>query len=282
MCYNTYCEGAKSPQAKKLKKIKKLLDKQKQMCYYKGVVNNKKGCETMKKTKKVKIDKRKNYYLVLDTETTNTYKNEKGQLETHSALVYDIGFQVIDKKGRIYEKGSYAISEIFYAPELMNTAFYKSKLPFYYEELKNGTRENASIFWVRKHLKNIIEKYNIVAVCCYNAQFDYNALNRTIAYLTGSACRFFFWGVEWYDIMKMATDTIKRQKSYIAFCEKYGFLTKNGKPQYKAETYYKYIANNPDFVEAHRGFQDVEIECEIMVRCLRQHKKMRKLLFDKK
>lgn len=232
----------------------------------------------------MKIDKRKNYYLVLDTETANTFTNEKGQLETHSAMVYDIGFQVIDKKGEIYEKGSYAISEIFYDPDLMNTAFYRDKLPIYYKELREGTRENASIFWVRKHLKNIIEKYHITAVCAFNANFDYNALNRTIAYLTSSSCRYFFWGVDWFDIMKMANDTIGKQKNYTVFCDKYNFKTKHKKPrnQAKAETYYRYIINDPEFIEEHRGFQDVEIECQIMVKCFRQHKKMRKLLFDKK
>ena len=47
------------------------------------------------------IDRRKNYYMVLDTETCNgIVVNDK--LDLSQSLVYDIGFQVIDKKGTVY------------------------------------------------------------------------------------------------------------------------------------------------------------------------------------
>ena len=50
------------------------------------------------------MDKRKNYYLVLDVE---------GVGECSNALTYDLGFAIADKKGNIYEKHSYVIREIF-------------------------------------------------------------------------------------------------------------------------------------------------------------------------
>ena len=42
-----------------------------------------------------KIDKRVTKYVVLDTETANSID---------CPLVYDVGFEVIDSKGRVYEK----------------------------------------------------------------------------------------------------------------------------------------------------------------------------------
>ena len=80
----------------------------------------------------MKIDKRKKYSMVLDVETANS-SIEKGQ--KNDGLVYDLGLTVIDKKGQIYEKKSFAIKEIFDWKELMATAYYKDKLPKYYKEL---------------------------------------------------------------------------------------------------------------------------------------------------
>lgn len=59
----------------------------------------------------MKIDKRKNYILVLDVETA-------GDVEKNP-LCYDIGFVVADKQGNIYEQFSYAIEEIFDDSALM-------------------------------------------------------------------------------------------------------------------------------------------------------------------
>jgi hypothetical protein len=51
-------------------------------------------------------------------------------------------------------------------------------------------------------------------------------------------------------------------------------MTKNGKPQLKAEVIYKYISGNYDFDESHTGLEDVLIEKEIMAYCYRKHKTM--------
>ena len=49
-----------------------------------------------------KIDNRRNYYIVIDTETFG---------DMSQPHVYDIGFAVVDKSGKIYETGSYLVSE---------------------------------------------------------------------------------------------------------------------------------------------------------------------------
>ena len=42
-----------------------------------------------------KIDQRRRYYLVLDTETANTYHDENNRLVSKDALFYDLGAQVV-------------------------------------------------------------------------------------------------------------------------------------------------------------------------------------------
>ena len=53
----------------------------------------------------VKIDKRKSYYILLDTETCNT-RTVNGKLDTSDVLVYDICCAVVDKKGNVYKTGA--------------------------------------------------------------------------------------------------------------------------------------------------------------------------------
>ena len=57
-------------------------------------------------------------------------------------------------------------------------------------------------------------------------------------------------------------------------------LTKNGKVRLTAEIIYRFISKDNDFVESHTGLEDVTIETEILAYCKRQHKKMRKKLYE--
>ena len=53
------------------------------------------------------IDRRRAYYIVLDTETCNGIVMPDGSLNLDDSLVYDIGFAVVDKHGKVYEKYSF-------------------------------------------------------------------------------------------------------------------------------------------------------------------------------
>ena len=80
----------------------------------------------------------------------------------------------------------------------------------------------------------------------------------------------------------MAHDTICKTKGYRSWCEENGFMTKHAKPrpQEKAETIYRYLIGDENFVESHTGLEDVLIEKEIFAHCMRQHKPMRRLAFN--
>ena len=160
----------------------------------------------------MKIDKRKKYIMVLDVETTNNIM-EKGQ--PNDGLVYDLGFTIIDKKGNIYAKRSFAITDIFEWKELMATAYYKNKLPKYYEKIKNGEMEKITIWNARKRIRKAIEYFNIQEVWAYNASFDYTTLNNTVRYLSGSACRWFLpYGTKVCDIWNVACQVLGTQKTF--------------------------------------------------------------------
>lgn len=211
----------------------------------------------------------KDYYLVLDVETANS---------TNDPLVYDLGFAVCDRKGNIYEAESYVVSDIFYKEtELMQTAYYHEKLPKYYEGIKEKAFKVINFYTAKKRIADLIEKYNIKAVCAYNASFDTKALNTTQRYLTNSKYRYFLpYGTEVYCIWHMACQVICTQKRYIKFCLDNGFVSESGNIKTSAETVFAYMTKNEKYEECHTGLQDVLIETQIMAKCFAQHKKMNK------
>ena len=211
----------------------------------------------------------KDYYLVLDVETANS---------TNDPLVYDLGFAVCDRKGNIYEAESYVVSDIFYKEtELMQTAYYHEKLPKYYEGIKEKAFKVINFYAAKKRIADLIEKYNIKAVCAYNASFDTKALNTTQRYLTNSKYRYFLpYGTEVYCIWHMACQVICTQKRYIKFCLDNGFVSESGNIKTSAETVFAYMTKNEKYEECHTGLQDVLIETQIMAKCFAQHKKMNK------
>lgn len=227
-----------------------------------------------------KIDRRKAYYLMVDTETCNTDQTDRNGLGT--PFVYDLGFAIIDKRGTVYEQYSLLIKEVYIEMEdLMQSAYYAGKLPQYEEERMAGLRKVVNFYQAKMIIKELCERYNCKAIIAHNANFDLRSCNNTQRYLTNSKYRYFFpYGIEIWDTLKMAKDTIGKQKTYIRFCEENGFLTPSGKPQMKAETLYRYIICDPHFVESHTGLEDVLIEKEIFAKCMAQHKKMRKKLFE--
>ena len=221
----------------------------------------------------MKIDRRKNYYLTIDTETTNGFDDP---------IVYDVGGCIHDKKGNVYETFSFVIYETFYGmKDLMQSAYYADKIPMYKEQIAKGKRKVVRFSTAKSIVKELCDRYNVKAIIAHNMRFDYRALTRTQRYLTKSKYRYFFpYGIELWDSLKMAQDTICKQKRYKKFCEKNDYLQKSGKPRATAEILTRYIRKDNEYKEEHTGLADVLIEKEITALCFRQHKKMRKKCFN--
>lgn len=211
--------------------------------------------------------RRKEMYLVIDTETANSI----GQ-----PLPYDIGYAVCDRFGHIVLERSFVVAEIFLDhKEMMKSAYFAEKIPHYWEDIKNGTREIKSIFNIRKQIKEDMKKYRIKKVGAYNMAFDKKALNNVIRYCSKSLIRWFFpFGTEFFCIWHLATQTLLQQKTFFKMAEKNDWISEKGNLLTNAEITYNYINKMSDFKESHTGLEDVRIEIEIMAHCFKQHKKM--------
>lgn len=221
----------------------------------------------------------KHFYIVLDTETFNTSES------FDNPIVYDLGFAVIDKKGKVYEQFSFVIYDTYVLmKDLATTAYYASKFPQYEKDIESGKRKLVNFLTAWRIFHEVCKRYNIVAIMAHNMPFDYRALHTTLRYLTKSKYRFFFpYGIEIWDTLKMARSTIGKQKTYQLFCEDNDYLIKyksgTTRPRMTAEILYRFITHDTTFDESHTGLEDVLIEKEIFVRCVRQHKRMKRLCF---
>ena len=198
-------------------------------------------------------------FIVLDTETTNSLDDP---------LTYDIGFAVIDEKGKVYESYSFVIAEIFLDKELMKSAYFADKIPQYWQDIKDGKRKLAKLLTVKKILTKVMKDNHTNIVIAHNARFDYRSLATTQRFLTSSKYRYFLpYGTEVYCTLKMARQALKNNIEYDNFCYNNGYLTKRGCKRYTAEILYRFLTGQNDFIESHTGLEDVLIEKEIFSFC---------------
>ena len=217
--------------------------------------------------RKTKDMKNNEYLLVLDTETAG---------DITFPLPYDLGYKIINRKGKTFVTRSFCIYEIYAEQrELMKTAYYAEKLPQYEEELKSGDRKLVKLYTARKTILEDMKNYKINRVYAYNMNFDKRALNNNQKFVTNNRYRFFFpKETEFRCIWNMACQVLLARPSYIKTALKNNWVSEKGNILTNAECCYRYITKNHDFTEAHKGIDDVNIEAEILLKCFSQHKRM--------
>ena len=217
------------------------------------------------------------YDLIIDTETAPIASNVSINQLAQNSLVYDIGGVVRDTStGDIIKEFSFVIAETFYNNNIMESAYYKEKIPTYKEEIQGGNRKVITFKEARDYIKKLVNFYNIRAVWAYNVRFDITSLNTTIKrYSNGYVKHFLPYGLKVKDIWARCTN-ITGTKKYVSWCFNNGFVTEKGNPQTSAEIVYRYLIQNNNFVESHTALEDAKIEAFILTCAQRCKKKARK------
>lgn len=226
----------------------------------------------------IKIDKRRKYYMVFDTEAT-VFEDDKN---LSFPLIYDIAYAICDKQGNIYEKANFIIGSIYYS-KMMENAFFSNKRPLYDEMISNGSIEVKTFPQVMYSINKTISKYPNMTISAYNLDFDLRALRGTatltkLSWYTKGDTNSLFWGkVEYQDLWGMAIETIYvPQKGFRKFIVEHDFFTEKGNPKSSAEIGYRYLKLDKDFVEDHMAMSDVLIEVQLLAHSIKQHKKYTK------
>jgi len=197
--------------------------------------------------------------IVLDTETLGVFDSR----------IYDLGYVIGNlADGSIIKTRDYINSEIYDNDKLMKTAYYANKRPIYEDRLADGYCKKTKWKYIIGMLSRDIKKYNIQAIYAYNSRFDTRAIAITCD-KSGVKSNPTADGIK--DIWKGLTDPhITQTEEYQEFCRKHGFMTKHKKPrpQAKAETVYRYLTGQTDYIEEHTALEDSKIEWAILLKAL--------------
>ena len=257
-----------------------------------------------------KYDRRRKYYMVLDCETATlpcaeVYSGaERQAVAIAKPLIYDLGWQVIDRQGRVYARKHFLISEIFSVPAVFNTAYYASKRPLYLEMLERG--EISVTDWRTATAEMLADMEHCEAVGAYNSMFDFKkAIPFTELYINKLYSPDFF---EWeamqkkicekiahsrpdsnnpdfdpdnfvfrgkkyplFDLWGLSCEHLLNNDDYKRMCIDNNWCTASGKYfKTSAETAYRFISGNLAFDEAHTALDDAIIESQLFAAIVRK------------
>lgn len=257
---------------------------------------------------------KKKYYLILDTETaTLPFVNDlakeesaKKRVAIAKPLVYDLGWVVMDRKGKIIKTVNFLIQETFFVPQVFSTAYYKDKRPQYIKLLNEGKIKVADWVTAISELWRDLCTVNLAAA--YNACFDFKkAIPFTCDYISAlyseryndwekeqrKNCQaiikgkkgaknedylkpeFHLWSGYFpiVDLWGIACKRLINNNKYRDYCLKNSLLSESA--QYfktSAETAFQYLMREYDFVESHTALDDALIEAQILAKALKKGK----------
>ena len=258
----------------------------------------------------MKLDKRRRYYMVLDCETAtlpyaiNYDGEERKRIAIAKPLIYDLGWKIVDRIGRVYARRSFLISEIFSVPAVFNTAYYADKRPLYLRKLEAG--ETELVTWAQASAVLVEDMACVYAVGAYNAMFDFKkAIPFTELYISmlyspkyydwekmqNHFCdilatsphskksdkafdpeTFRFRGVDYplFDLWGLSCEYLLNNDDYKRMCYENGWFTASGKYfKTSAESAYRFVSGNYEFDEAHTAVEDADIETELLVKIMK-------------
>lgn len=261
---------------------------------------------------KPKYDRRRKYYMVLDCETATLPcanllpAQSKKKVAIAKPLIYDLGWTIVDKKGRVYARKNFLITEIFSVPEVFDTAYYASKRPLYIDKLNRG--EIVMTDW-RTAVAELLEDMQYTeAVGAYNAMFDFKkAIPFTELYINqlyspnfhkwlklqndwcdrivnartsqskgdfeSDVFRFRGKAYPLFDLWGLSCNYILNVEEYKRACISNGWRTESGMYfKTSAETTYRFISGNEGFIESHTAIDDADIESEIFALVVKKAK----------
>lgn len=216
------------------------------------------------------------YYVVIDTETCDGQGRKLAYPIPRDALVYDIGWLVVDNTGEVVKRRSVIVSDTFNRTDLMASAYYADKVPGYVERIRSGEVQCMSALEAFHLLAYDVERYRVRDAWAYNARFDRTVIDATISHYSGGFANLatMFPRIRFRDIWDYSS-CITGTRPYVEWCETHGFMSAKGNPVTNAERVYGYLTGSPDYVESHTALADCYTELAILQAAKRRHKRTR-------
>lgn len=196
--------------------------------------------------------------MVFDTETTSLEK----------PFCYNVGYVVVEvETSTILVEREFVVEQIWQNLPLFSTAYYAEKRPIYVGQMRSRKTKMEKFGYICQQMIRDIKNMEIVAAFAYNSPFDEKVFNFN--------CDWFkvinpFETIPIYDIKGFANTFITCHDDYKAYCEEHELFTDSGNYSATAESVYRYITQNHEFIEAHTALNDSEIETQILMYCVHE------------
>lgn len=194
--------------------------------------------------------------IVFDTETTSLEK----------PFCYNIGYVIVntETKEKLCKR-DFVVEQVWHNLELFSSAYYANKRELYVSRMKAKKVIMDKYGYILRQLRSDIKSFEISNGYAYNSSFD----EKVFAF----CCEWYKCSnpldtIKVYDIRGYVHEFIAQTDDYQSFCETNGYLTENGNYSTTAETVYRYITRNCDFIEEHTALADSEIEYDILQECI--------------
>lgn len=193
--------------------------------------------------------------VVFDTETTNLEK----------PFCYNIGYAIVNTDTyATLVKRDYVVEQVWHNPMLFTTAYYADKREIYVAAMRSRKAIMAKYGYICQSMIRDFIKYNVEGAYAFNSPFDDKVFTYNCEWFK---CNNPFDNMPIFDIRGYVHHFIV-DDNYKSFCEDYGYFTDSGNYSTTAETVYRFITGNTDFIEDHTALSDSEIESAILLKCI--------------
>ena len=192
---------------------------------------------------------------VFDTETTSLDK----------PFCYNVGYVIADTESRaILCRRSFVVEQVWHNLPLFSSAYYADKRPLYVSAMRARTTVMDKFGYICQQMIRDFKNFSVEVAYAFNSSFDEKVFAFNCDWYK---CNNPFDNIPVKDIRGFVHASLI-DDIYKAFCDENGYYTETGNYSTTAETVYRYIFNNTDFIEAHTALNDAEIETEILFACV--------------
>ena len=194
--------------------------------------------------------------VIFDTETTSLEK----------PFVYNIGYVIYDTESKVVvAEHDFVVEQIWHNKELFTTAYYADKRDIYVRRMKARKTVMEKLGYITQFMYREFKQFEVTAAYAYNSPFD----DKVFAY----NCEWFkiinpFDNIPIYDIRGYVHKVVAFRPDFKAFCDRHEYYTESGNYSTTAETVYRFLNNDTEFIEEHTALADSRIEREILMYCV--------------
>lgn len=193
--------------------------------------------------------------MIFDTETTDLTK----------CFCYNVGYNIYNTETKkVIVSREFTVEQIWHNLPLFSTAYYADKRPIYVKAMRAKKIKMDKFGRICQTMIRDIKNFDVVAAYAYNSSFDEKVFNFNCEWFK---CINPFDNIPIFDIRGFVHNSIITD-DYKNFCEKFNFFTDSGNYSTTAETVYRYITKNIDFIESHTALDDAQIETDILEYCV--------------